>query len=103
MVNEVVFSAGMPETPWGGLKDSGFGRKHSEIGLLEFANVKHINQPRLGLFTFKSWWWYPYTDTQRDFFRAWLELYRSGWIEKITRLPHFLWTLIRFLKNRRGL
>jgi acyl-CoA reductase-like NAD-dependent aldehyde dehydrogenase len=99
LVNEVVFSAGLPETPWGGLKDSGFGRKHSEMGLYEFVNVRHINQPRFGFLTFKSWWWYPYTDYQKQFFRAWIGLYKGGIFEKLFNLPHFLWCMLKFLKN----
>jgi acyl-CoA reductase-like NAD-dependent aldehyde dehydrogenase len=99
LINEVAFSAGLPETPWGGVKDSGFGRKHSEIGLYEFVNVRHINQPRYGFLTFKSWWWYPYTDYQKQFFRAWIGLYKGGLLEKLFNLPHFLWCMIKFLKN----
>ncbi len=99
MINEAVFSAGLPETPWGGLKDSGFGRKHSEIGLHEFVNVRHINQPRFRFLTFKSFWWFPYTPFQGQFFRAWIRLYQGGLIEKLVNLPHFLWCLVKFLKN----
>ena len=99
MVNEVAFSAGLPETPWGGLKDSGFGRKHSEMGLFSFLNVKHINKPRFGFLTFKSFWWFPYTDYQREFFRAWIQMYKGGWLEKMVNLPHFLWTFLKFLRN----
>ena len=99
MINEVAFSAGLPETPWGGIKDSGFGRKHSEIGLFEFVNVKHINKPRYGFLTFKSFWWFPYTEYQSKFFRAWIQMYRGGWLEKLSNLPHFLWTFLKYWKN----
>ena len=99
LLNEAVFSAGLPETPWGGMKDSGFGRKHSEVGLYEFVNLKHVNQPRFGFLTFKSWWWYPYTGYQKQFFRAWIRLYQGGIFEKLLNLPHFLWCMLKFLKN----
>ncbi|NDG85289.1 MAG: aldehyde dehydrogenase family protein [Proteobacteria bacterium] len=101
MVNEVLFSAGLPETPWGGLKDSGIGRKHSEIGLYEFVNVRHINKPRFGFLRFKSFWWFPYTDPQREFFRSWIALYQGGRMERLFNLPHFLWCLLHFLKSDR--
>ena len=101
MVNEVLFSAGLPETPWGGLKDSGFGRKHSELGIYEFLNVRHINKPRFGFLRFKSWWWFPYTDLQKDFFRSWIQMYQGGIIDKMVHLPHFLWSLVKFLKDDR--
>lgn len=101
MVNEVLFSAGLPETPWGGLKDSGIGRKHSEIGLYEFVNVRHINKPRFGFLRFKSFWWFPYTDVQREFFRSWIALHQGGRIERLLNLPHFLWCFLHFLKTDR--
>jgi acyl-CoA reductase-like NAD-dependent aldehyde dehydrogenase len=103
MLNEVLFSAGLPETPWGGMKDSGFGRKHSEMGLYEFVHVRHINRPLFGAFTFKSWWWFPYTESQREFFRAWIRLYQGGWIERASQVPHFLWCMVKFLKGDRRL
>ena len=99
MINEVLFSAGLPETPWGGMKDSGFGRTHSEIGLMECIQYKHINRPRFGFLTFKSWWWYPYTDYQAQFFKAWGGLYRGGIFERLMNFPHFLWTMLKFMKN----
>lgn len=99
MINEAIFSAGLPETPWGGVKESGFGRKHSLLGLYEFVNVRHINRPRFGFLTFKSWWWFPYTKYQGEFFRAWIKLYQGGVFEKLSNFPHFLWCMIKFLKN----
>ena len=103
MINEAVFSAGLPETPWGGLKDSGFGRKHALQGLFEFVHVRHINQPRFGFLTFKSLWWFPYTDRQLQFFRAWIRMYQGGLLDRLFNLPEFLWQLIRFLKNEKRL
>ena len=99
MINEALFSAGLPETPWGGVKNSGFGRKHSELGLYEFVNVRHINRPRFGFLIFKSLWWFPYTEYQGLFFRSLIRLYRGGVLEKLSNLPHFLWCLVKFLKN----
>lgn len=103
MINEALFSAGLPETPWGGVKESGFGRKHSLQGLFEFVNIRHINQPRFSFLTFKSFWWFPYTEKQREFFRAWIKLYQGGIFEKLLNLPHFLWCMIQFLKNDKRL
>ncbi len=103
MVNEVLFSAGLPETPWGGLKDSGFGRKHSELGIHEFVHVRHINKPRFGFLRFKSFWWFPYTGAQREFFRSWIRFQQGGWIERCLHLPHLLWSFVHFLKSDRRL
>jgi acyl-CoA reductase-like NAD-dependent aldehyde dehydrogenase len=99
MINEVIYTAGTPETPWGGMKDSGFGRKHSENGLYEFTHLKHVNRPRFGGLIFKSWWWYPYSNYQKQFFRAWGDMYGGGLLDKMFKLPHLLWTMLQFLKN----
>ncbi len=101
MINEVLFSAGLPETPWGGIKDSGIGRKHSEIGIYEFVHTRHVNRPRFSFIRFKSWWWFPYSELQRDFFRAWIKLYEGSMIERLSNVPQFLWALAQFLKKDR--
>lgn len=99
VINDVLYTAGLPETPWGGLKDSGFGRKHSELGLYEFVNVRHIHRPRFGFLNPKSFWWFPYTSYQKAFFKSWMQLYRSSLLQKLGAVPEFLWNLIQFLKN----
>ncbi len=42
MVNINTFSVASPDMPFGGVKDSGYGREHSEVGIMEFVNVKSI-------------------------------------------------------------
>ena len=102
-INEVVYTAGLPETPWGGLKDSGFGRTHSKQGLLEFVNVRHIHKPKSMLFVFKSLWWFPYTTHQSATFRQIFELYRKGSFAKIKAIPLLLWNFVQFIKRERRL
>lgn len=102
-INEVTYTAGLPETPWGGVKDSGFGRKHSEMGLIEFVNIRHIHKPRASAFVFKSFWWFPYTPFQHQMFKQLLELYRRSWYRKAKALPHFIWNFAQFIKNERRL
>ncbi len=102
-INEVTYTAGLGETPWGGVKESGFGRTHSEMGLYEFVNTRHIHKPRLGFFVFKSLWWFPYTSFQYATFRHFLETYRRSRFEKLKAWPHFLWHLIKLLKDEKRL
>ncbi len=102
-INEVLYTAGLGETPWGGVKDSGFGRTHSEAGLYEFVNVRHIHKPRVNSIYFKSLWWFPYSNYQFITFRLFLNLYRQSWIDKLKVFPHLLWNLVQMLKREKRL
>ena len=100
-INEVTYTAGLGETPWGGVKESGIGRSHSDMGLYEFVNVRHIHKPRSSLFVFKSLWWFPYTSYQYSAFRQFFNLYRRHWTAKLRAFPHFLWNFVQFIKNEK--
>jgi succinate-semialdehyde dehydrogenase/glutarate-semialdehyde dehydrogenase len=102
-INEVTYTAGLGETPWGGVKESGFGRSHSDIGLYEFVNVRHIHKPRSRLTVFKSAWWFPYTPFQYAAFRALFEIYRRHWTDRLRALPLLLWNFVQFIKNEKRL
>ena len=58
MVNDVLNTYGCPETPWGGVKQSGLGRTHSILGLRELCETRHVNHDRIA--TSRELWWYPY-------------------------------------------
>ncbi len=60
LVNDVILNGGMPETPFGGIKQSGFGRVMGKDSLREFCNVKHVNVDRLTPPSEPLW--YPYTE-----------------------------------------
>jgi acyl-CoA reductase-like NAD-dependent aldehyde dehydrogenase len=60
MVNDCLITYGAPETPWGGVKQSGIGVTHSERGLRELCQARHVNYDRLALK--RELWWYPYSD-----------------------------------------
>src|SRR5258708_12567730 len=43
LINDVVVSYGAPETPWGGVKQSGIGRIHwGAQGIREYCQPRHI-------------------------------------------------------------
>jgi succinate-semialdehyde dehydrogenase/glutarate-semialdehyde dehydrogenase len=102
-VNEVTYTGGLGETPWGGVKESGFGRSHSAQGLYEFVNVRHIHKPRSRLFVFKSLWWFPYTEHQYATFRKFFDLYRRHWLDRLRAFPLVLWEFVQFLKREKRL
>lgn len=61
MVNDVLATYACPETPWGGVKQSGLGRTHSAQGLRDLCEIRHVNHDRLAVP--REVWWYPYRDS----------------------------------------
>jgi succinate-semialdehyde dehydrogenase/glutarate-semialdehyde dehydrogenase len=59
MVNDCLLTYGAPETPWGGIKQSGIGHTHSDRGLQDLCQTRHVNYDRLALK--RELWWYPYS------------------------------------------
>jgi succinate-semialdehyde dehydrogenase/glutarate-semialdehyde dehydrogenase len=56
-VNDHAMTHGIPETPWGGIKQSGFGRTHGKLGLLEMVQWRHVHvNAASGI---KLPWWFP--------------------------------------------
>jgi succinate-semialdehyde dehydrogenase/glutarate-semialdehyde dehydrogenase len=62
MVNDVLINFGIPELPYGGVKESGFGRMMGDEGLLEFSHVKAVADTRLAFR--RELFWFPYTPKQ---------------------------------------
>lgn len=70
MVNEVILTHAMPETPWGGQKDSGWGRVHGTQGLDAMVHWRHLNMPRMP-WGFKPWL-HPYEERWSALAERWL-------------------------------
>jgi succinate-semialdehyde dehydrogenase/glutarate-semialdehyde dehydrogenase len=76
MINEVVYTHAVAQTPWGGVKQSGYGRTHGRLGLLEMVSPQHIHAnalPRLS-----DVWWFPYTKQAGELFRAFAKHFTTG-------------------------
>ncbi len=58
MVNDMISCFGISEAPHGGLKQSGIGRTHGEMGLAEMVQVKYIDSDLLP--NMAKVWWYGY-------------------------------------------
>lgn len=100
LINDVLYTHGLAETPWGGVKDTGFGRVHSDLGLYEFVNVRHIHKDRFAALRFKPLWWFPYTGHQLKMFRYFMEfMYRRTLSKRLSALPHMLAELVQMIKN----
>jgi len=93
MVNEVVYTHAVAQTPWGGVKQSGYGRTHGSLGLLELVSAQHIHvnaMPRLA-----DVWWFPYSKRAGVMFRAFARHFTTGSvIRSIPLLPKILRRLI---------
>lgn len=59
MVNDVLSAYAAPEAPFGGVKESGFGRVHGDEGLRDLCEVRHVNYDRVSLGS-REPLWYPY-------------------------------------------
>jgi succinate-semialdehyde dehydrogenase/glutarate-semialdehyde dehydrogenase len=76
MVNEVVYTHAIAQTPWGGVKHSGYGRTHGRLGLLELVTPQHIHLNRV------PWvpdvWWFRYTTGAANLFRGFARHFTTG-------------------------
>ena len=76
MVNEVVYTHAVAQTPWGGVKQSGYGRTHGDLGLLEMVTAQHIHVNLVpGI---PDVWWFPYTKQAGALFRSFARRFTSG-------------------------
>jgi succinate-semialdehyde dehydrogenase/glutarate-semialdehyde dehydrogenase len=76
MVNEVLYTHGIAQTPWGGVKQSGTGRTHGRLGLLELVAPHHIHVNRLA--RLHDVWWFNYTPGAAALFRSLARRFATG-------------------------
>ena len=84
MVNEVVYTHGIAQTPWGGVKDSGYGRTHGRMGLLELVHPQHIHVNRLSFLP--DLWWFRYSPRALKLFAGLASNFTTGSIVKTSWL-----------------
>ncbi len=94
-VNEVLYTHGIGQTPWGGFKNSGRGRTHGREGLMELVQPQHIHVNNLSLLP--DAWWLPYSPTAVETFRGFAKYFASGSLIKTARLLPSLWKRIKEL------
>lgn len=59
-INDHLMSHGMPETPWGGYKNSAIGRSHGTPGFEEMTQPKVVIRDSLSGVN-RNIWWYPHS------------------------------------------
>ncbi len=96
MVNEVVYTHAIAQTPWGGVKQSGYGRTHGRLGLLEMVMPQHIHVNRM------PWlpdvWWFRYSKQAANLFRGLARRFTSGSVKQASML---LPAILRRLREKR--
>jgi succinate-semialdehyde dehydrogenase/glutarate-semialdehyde dehydrogenase len=95
-INEVLYTHGIGQTPWGGFKNSGRGRTHGVEGLMELVQPQHIHTNKLSLLP--DAWWMPYSATAVDTFRGFATKFASGSVIKTAKLLPQLWKRIKELR-----
>lgn len=88
-------SAGLPQFPWGGVKESGWGRMFSRYGMLELMSVKVISAERQWLSGSKMWW-FPYSRRKQEIFSA-----VNDWYGGRRRMNTLARLLLAFLRRNR--
>jgi succinate-semialdehyde dehydrogenase/glutarate-semialdehyde dehydrogenase len=97
MVNEVLYTHGVAQTPWGGMKQSGWGRTHGRLGLMEMVAPQHIHVNRFAFLP--DPWWFRYTPDAARLFRGLAQRFTSGSI--IQTAPLLPQIIRRLLAQRR--
>lgn len=76
MINEVVYTHAVAQTPWGGVKQSGYGRTHGRLGLLELVSAQHVHVNSMP--SLSDVWWFPYTRQAGKLFRGFARRFTTG-------------------------
>jgi acyl-CoA reductase-like NAD-dependent aldehyde dehydrogenase len=84
-INDGLVNYIIPDTPMGGVKDSGFSRRHGAEGIRKYCYQKSIVIDRFGLKS--DFPWFPVSEKKTAQMRRLISLlWRSGWKNKF-RLP----------------
>ena len=97
IVNDVLYTHAVAQTPWGGVKQSGLGRTHGRAGLLELVSQQHIHVNRFSFLP--DLWWFNYSPLAGRLFRGLARRFASGSLAQTSLLlPQML---RRLLERRR--
>jgi succinate-semialdehyde dehydrogenase/glutarate-semialdehyde dehydrogenase len=98
-VNEVLYTHGIGQTPWGGFKNSGSGRTHGVEGLMELVQPQHIHVNHLAILP--NAWWLPYSPQAVKTFKGFAKYFATGSIFQTARLAPQLLRRLRELRSKK--
>ena len=73
-VNEVLYTHGIGQTPWGGFKNSGTAERTGVEGLMELVQPQHIHVNRFAILP--NAWWLPYSARSGQNFSRFRQIFR---------------------------
>jgi len=98
IVNDVLYTHAVAQTPWGGVKQSGLGRTHGRAGLLELVSQQHIHVNRFSFLP--DLWWFNYSPLAGRLFRGLARRFASGSLAQTSLLlPQMLRRLLERRRN----
>jgi succinate-semialdehyde dehydrogenase/glutarate-semialdehyde dehydrogenase len=77
LVNDVLTNGACPEVPFGGIKQSGFGRVLGDESLRDMCDIRHVNVDRIAM-SGKDPLWYPFTEKSYSWYTRGLRAMFSG-------------------------
>lgn len=98
-VNEVLYTHGIGQTPWGGFKNSGRGRTHGIEGLMELVQPQHIHINKISLVP--NAWWMPYGANAVKTFKGFAKYFASGSLIETAKLTPQLLKRIKELMRKK--
>lgn len=98
-INDHLMSHGLAETSWGGFKESGVGRTHGELGLMEMVEPQTIVNDILPGVK-KNIWWHPYSKKLYEGLKSIIYLfYGNSFSQRMSNLFHPINVFPRIFKK----
>jgi len=92
-INDHLMSHGLPDTSWGGFKQSGIGRTHGAQGFMEMTQPQMIVDDWLGGLK-KNLWWHPYDQKGYDGLKG---LVMGFYGDSLLKRLKGLWALLKII------